>query len=381
VAATTFKLTELTGERRTLELGGRALPKDTFTLEGKQRAEFTWYPGNPRASVQMLGTEESPSTLSGYWKDRFLKTTTAAGIDVDSPQAMALWNGQRPEDALALTLAVEQLRLGGQLLQMKWDEQVREGILLRFKQTWHRREDVEWEMEFQWTSRGEPAQPTTFAVTPAVDTVSTTLRAKTDDLLEKAAPVFEVVAGFNRALDNLLNEIDAAASSVSSTAVNLAGLISTPQDAVKRVLSSVVTMKESAGKVVSLVDSVPAMLIENDAALRLQAAEVANTPVVAEVGNTMRVTTWVRGVRAAARSLELVAAEEMEKLRALLNMDDLLAAFIARDNSDLRDVSMEYYGTQEQWRRLRSYNRFRSSRLIAGDLVLVPKLTYKDRAS
>jgi hypothetical protein len=41
---------------------------------------------------------------------------------------------------------------------------------------------------------------------------------------------------------------------------------------------------------------------------------------------------------------------------------------------DLRDVSTQYYGTPDEWIRLMLYNGFNTSRLIAGDVVIVPRL-------
>ncbi len=368
----TFAIVELTGEKRTLELRGRALPYAGFSLEGKQRAEFTWYPGNPVATVQMLGTEEAPTTINGMWKDRFIKTVDFFGTRAEVPAAVALWKGQQVEDALALTRAVTQLRLAGQLLRVTWDEQVRDGILIRFKENWQRREDVTWEMEFQWVSRGEAKQPVTFVVLPTVDELATRLRAKVEVLTDAAAPVFEVQSFLLRNLDTLLTEVEASVSSVESTVESLAGLTSTPQQATQRTLAAVESVKAACGSIVDLVDAQPA------AEWEIPVPPVGTMVEPAELGRILFVDQWVRGVRKAARDLELVSAEETERLRSLLELDDLLAAFIAREDSDLRDVANIYYGDQSEWRRLKKYNRLRSSRLIAGDLVLVPKLTTAD---
>lgn len=369
----TFSIVELTGEKRTLELRGRALPYAGFTLEGKQRAEFTWYPGNPTATVQMLGTEEAPSTINGMWKDRFIKTVDFFGTRAETPQAVALWKGQQVEDALALTRAVTQLRLAGQLLRVTWDEQVRDGILIRFKETWQRREDVTWEMEFQWTSRGEAKQPATFVVLPTVDALAEKLRAKVDVLLDAVEPVLEAQRFLLRNLEGFMVEVEASVVSVEDTVGKLADVATTPQQAAQRTLAAVESVKAGCGNIVALFDAQPT-----------SEWEIPIPPVgtveaqPATLGRILFVDQWARGVRKAARDLELVAAEETERLRSLLDLDDLLAAFIAREDADLRDVAVIYYGDQAEWRRLLKYNRLRSSKLIAGDLVLVPKLTTAD---
>jgi len=369
---TAFRIVELTGAKRTLELRGRALPYQGFTLEGKQRAEFTWYPGNPVATIQMLGTEESPSTLNGIWKDRFIKTVDFFGQAVETPQGIALFNGRQVADALALTQAVDQIRLGGQLLQVTWDEQVRDGILIRFKAVWTRREDVTWEMEFQWSSRGEAKQPVTFLVAPTIDTLAARLREKVDALIARADPLFEVRDFILRNLDRNLTELDTIASSVESSVTALADLRLTPQQAAERTLASFESVKAAASNIVAIFDAQPASEVE-------VAGTADTTTVPQNLGRTLYVDAWCRGVRKEARALELLSADETERLRALLDEDDLLAAFIARADSDLRDVSTQFYGNQGGWRRLRKYNNLHSSRLIAGDLILVPKLISGDR--
>lgn len=361
-----FVMQELTGAKRTLELRGRALPYQPFTLEGKMRADVTWYPGNPTATVQMLGTEEAPTTINGMWKDRFIKSVDFFGTRAETPAAVALFNGQQVEDALALTQAVTQLRLGGQLLRVTWDEQVREGILIRFKETWRRREDVEWEMEFQWVSRGEPKQPVTFILVPTVDDLAARLRKRVDSLIEKAEPVFEARDFFMRNLEQNLLDIESAASDVEDAASSAVELTSTPDQASRRVMAAAESVKGSAASIVELVDAQPTREIENI------------SPEEQTLGRALFVDAWARELRREARALELLTAQEVDQLRALVDDDDLLAAFIARADSDLREVAQAYYGDQSAWRRLKKYNRFRTSKLIAGDLVLVPKLVRED---
>lgn len=58
-------ITELTGERRTLTLTGRNRPDGPVTVSDEQRATQTWYPGNRRASVQVMGDKGDPIVLRG----------------------------------------------------------------------------------------------------------------------------------------------------------------------------------------------------------------------------------------------------------------------------------------------------------------------------
>lgn len=361
-----FTIKELTGEKRTLELRGRALPYQSFKLSGKQRAEFTWYPGNPTATVQMLGTEEGATTITGMWKDRFIKTLTPDGERISAPEGTAVFKGGQLQDALAVTLAVEQLRLSGQLLEVKWDQLVRHGILTRFDQDWKRREDVAWEMEFQWTSRGEAKQPVTLVVSPTVDDYAAKLRAAMDNITAATAQSFEVRTEFSTALGSLAAQIDAAVSQMEDAVITLASSTTTPGQSAQRALAATETVKTASAGLVSLVDAQPPRAVQN-------VSITAQT-----LGSSLVCDSYTRGIRNAARTMELLAAEQADTLRALTNIDDLLAAFTARSPGDLRDVATQFYGDQSEWRTLKRFNGFSSSKLLPGDLVLVPKITTSD---
>jgi hypothetical protein len=60
---------------------------------------------------------------------------------------------------MSIVQEVDGFRLRGQLLEVTWDEITRVGFLIEFNHNWLRREDVEWEMQFQWISRGESEVP------------------------------------------------------------------------------------------------------------------------------------------------------------------------------------------------------------------------------
>jgi len=355
-----------------LTLQGRALPYQGLELEGTMRAELTWYPGNGVASVQMLGAEEKGTTLKGMWKDKFIKSTTDEGLHVD-PSGIALFQegragaGVQVEDVFDLSQKVERMRLAGQPVELRWDRHVRHGLLSRFKQKWDRIEDMEWEMEFLWVSRGEAQTPTTIVPQGGASDLANALSVKLQSLQSFLTfPPFPVVEDFVAACEALVASISSAVGQMQAAVQQVVDQVLEVQSSAERVLAAVEEVKSSAlGLIATIEQFPPAQLINT---LSLEAPTL---------GELLRVDVWSRSIKETARQLAADAASQGDALQASTRQEDLLGSFTARGPTDLRDVSTAFYGTPNEWRRLMLFNKLETSALQAGDLVLVPRLTSK----
>jgi len=157
--------------------------------------------------------------------------------------------------------------------------------------------------------------------------------------------------------------IDDAALEMSNAAVNATQLISAPQDSVARGLAASESIKESASTIVTAVEGTPPLELIKSA-----------SPGALDLGDALIADTYSREIKAASRALQAFAAATGDEMRAALDQDTLLAAFVARAPMDLRDVSQRYYNTPDEWRRLLAYNALTTSALAVGALVLVPKI-------
>lgn len=373
-----FLIETLTGPTRTLELRGRALPYRGLSFEGTTRAEVTWFPGNAVGSLQVLGTEESPTTATGMWKDRFIKSVTDEGVAVQ-PTGIALYNGQQVADSVALVDAVELIRTSGQRIKLTWDSFTRTGIIKRFKANLQRHEDIEWEMEFLWDSRGQPVTPVTLPATAVAESFAdkvTALAEKVKSALEPPAE-FQVVEDYINELNGFMAAIDDAVLDVQNTATASVATILSPLDAIQRSLAAAQEIQTQAESMSSFVESVPAAAIVKLSETQnvVLGTDFFPSPVAAvPFATSIAADQWRRGVRTNARNLALEAAADGEVLRQQLQ-SDVLAVFTAREAMDLRTVATKFYGTSDEWRRIREFNSLSTSELYAGQIVLVPKLT------
>lgn len=424
-----FVITELTGDSpNTLVLEGRALPYRPLPFSGKMRAEFTWYPGNPIGTVQVLGAEEGPTTINGMWKDRFLAAVDSFGVPVITGRdAKATFNGNDVANVRDLSEIVDGFRLRGQLLEVGWDQFVRQGILVRFDSTWLRREDVEWEAEFQWINRGEPAQPVSFGVRIAAVDIANQVSNAVDSLKEALDAPFAFVSSVTNAVNNALDTLDRATTSLADIAARSVGVVTAPLSSTGRAATAVLsplevarstlaalqTVKEEADTIASTFETLPARALRTSADLVAEGVDLTGVAVVSSTAGTqgggvdtvstvqvgataapqttsqtetagideltqeqaLEADLTKRNVRGASRELRSIAVRRSQEVEADAIRVPNIRSFIAGADADLRMVATKFYGTSEEWKRILTYNSLTSSRLSAGQIILIPPLT------
>ncbi len=391
-------LVEITGTAaNNLVLEGRALPYRPLTFSGKMRAEFNWYPGNPVATVQVLGAEESPTTINGMWKDRFMAAFDTFGVPILTGRtAIATFNGNDVANVRDLVEIVEGFRLRGQLIEFGWDQFIRQGILVRFNQTWLRREDVEWEMEFQWINRGEPETPVAFGVRiPALDIFNQISSAVEAVKLALDAP-FAFVSSLSQIVDDSLAVLDESVAALADIADKSAQGLLAPLEVARSTLSALQTVKEQAQAIVDVFESLPAKArrISAGIALAIDIAVDATVDIAAAPQTTSQTETSGianltheqslesalvgRDARSEARTLKAIASQRAQEVEAQTIRVPNIDSIIAIEDQDLRDISSAFYDTPEEWKRLLTYNNLSSSKLTAGQIILVPPLSTPD---
>lgn len=377
-SATSFTLAEEGGTY--LELRERALPYRPLTITGKQRAEFTWYPGNPEATVQMLGPDEGSIQLRGYWKDRFITGSGAASATDAAASASGTQGGfyapngeftvgTKIETVSALVSTVDTMRRRGRRIKMTWGDLVRVGHITGFTQTWHNVHDCEWEIDFSVVSQGEgnvvsvTANPVTAADTYQQELAYlNTLDAARD--AQKITPTVTFLSKVQKAYANFEEAQFKVVSAAYGIATNIAQYAAAPGDMARRstaMYSGIVT--QASAFLGGTIDRALSDLFE----FTYWGSE-DQTPY----GVQLNSANTRRSVRNAVQSIRYNNAISRYELQKQLNAE-LIASYVAPGNIDLRDVSTKYYGTQNEWRFLMEFNGLRSSEVPYGTLILVPR--------
>lgn len=335
-------------------MDNRALPYRPIKLPGGQRMERTWNPGNPVATVQVFGAEEKQTTLNGMWKDRFLNDNGS------SSSAIIQFDGQRLTNCVDAESAIQQLRRQGLMLRFQWDNHVRLGFMTEFVPTWHRRQDLEWEMTFEWVAFNDVPVSAPLAPATGISDFQSTLAALNSQVDQFIALGNGYAQQYINAVKGLQGTIEASALQVADIVNQGANLTLSPVRQAQRTTAAINDVDNKYEAMASYIDSQPDIVRSRDGAMTSYGLTLALEQTSRNLGSSAK-----QGRRASANQRILIAQQADP---------EVLGAFKARQNMDLRQVSTQFYGTPNDWIQIKVYNGLSSSKLTAGQTILVPRL-------
>lgn len=367
VSIPAFVIKELTGRRRELRLTERALPRRPFTLEGTQQIEATYYPGNPVATSTILGAREGSTTVNGYWKDRFIQgavsVTQANALATTRPGSASL-NGNAIDTVENLVDLVDDIRMSGSLLDVQWGTRTRRGHIAKFTQNWHNTNDVEWEIEFTWISKGQVVTAPRVASDDASG-MSRRTRANVDEFVDvtSALPTTPQSDWYDRVQDLLGNltgyvtQFEGAVSQTYNQALR-------PFDMLRSSASTLSSVIVDATTAYDILQSTPPEQLFNTALDGLPDS-------VNQFSRMLVGISYVTSAQAAARQTIEDATIDRDTLLKLLT-SDVEKAYVAVANDDLLVISQKFYNTPDQWRKIMLYNSLRTPEVSVGQLIFIP---------
>jgi hypothetical protein len=174
---------------RVVVLGGPSLPLQGATWSGSQRVATTWYPGNPDEATQgVLGPTEMPSKWNGEWNRTRMGRLPAQFTDSGGGTSQIV-------DPSVLRDALESMFRSGRRLRVTWSVDsdtgdssatgkiVREGRATEWNFKHVRWQDIEWDVNFAWASRGGTTPRVTSTRGNLITSVSAAYQAKINALI------------------------------------------------------------------------------------------------------------------------------------------------------------------------------------------------------
>lgn len=353
--ASAFIIRELSGQRRSVELNGRGLPHRPYSLATVQRVNVDWYAGLSIATATVLGPGEDPTTIAGAWQDKFIGRPPQSGapwsITVDGAPVLSV------RDAVDL---FDDITRQGQLLEVSWDMSTRQGHLSRFEKHYNNVHDAAWAMHFEWISRGEPLPAAVFSAEASLADASSAYEVLFEDLLAIRTPGFAMARSYENRIANAIENIGQAVTDVALANESVAMRAITPSEASRRVVAESQRIQRQAIELVAAVEAEPYGMISSQPLPQQR------------FGTRIRAAIYARQVTALARRLRMEATERWERFVAELDRE-LLARHSGMEGEHLREVSLHYYGTPNEWQRLAQFNFLPDPFLAAGQVVLIPR--------
>lgn len=376
-----FIINEHNGLKRSLILRGRSLPYKGAVLDnGSQRVEITYFPGNPVAFSQILGPTYDRSEITGMWKDKFLADEdenaplilgfpmlSAAGrpppVGANRIIGNAFLSGgaftgqQTLQLAKSAQEAIGLLRKSGALMRVEWMSWVRFGHLVRAEFEEGDGDEVKYRIEFAWTG-DTPTQPKAIAV----------------DWSGKS--LLQKILGFAGALNNLLNGLLFKVNLFVAQFTNPIGSLLADLNALAKTLAKFASFQLIPAEVGLGLKASLYKLRENIRDL-LDALDRDDS----RLGGARRLDGVAMhlsdlAVRQLRQLLSVIAeelADELARLEAVLSRETR-ETYRVTSFKTLRDVSLEVYGTKDNWRQIASFNNLSSSIVAPGTELRIPKL-------
>ena len=363
---------ELTGDKRTITLSGRALPYKPIVFAGQHRIEEIETAGFSSTGQQPTGAKELPSTWKGAWKTRHLgdRDERYAQVDggtseiIDGIEAISVSSNQ-VGSAAELAELIDDVRRKGQLLRVSWLHLVRIGRLSTFTQEWQTAHDVDWQMEFKWTGKDETAPAATSSesnlssITQQVSKAymdlerATEMDAIGDDLDPTAADMIDAGVGrIWRGVQDIEGAITARVSAVTD-----------PIDSLRHAMVSMTALRDEA----ELFQAELGARVAPSYILVTDPFDLSGVPagraLAAAVSRQL-------GIRSARAMKHRAARQRHAALKAL--DANLLAVVLCKEEQDLRVLARIYYGNVEDWHIIRAFNGFAGSIVPLGTVVLIP---------
>lgn len=403
-----------------MQLTGRALPYRPLTFSGTMRADVTYYPGNPEPTVQMLGSSEEETTITGMWKDRFLgdgqehavvsstSPIPVTNVGVIGPLLSTGMQTSRTvlSKALDVVKVVDDMRRKGQLVRVSWDEFVREGFITKFEQTWDRKQDVAWSITFRFINQGDRVPPAkTGPLTASPLQFASMLQGQAElcasffgrSVFNRAIVKFrnantflqnkrDLLRDFSNQVDALVNPGSLFVSLSKEFISTFGGLVTDSRDLLGKGLDGVIGKVDFANSVLAQMNNV----LDKSTAFRLK---VRGQPLEAYLrlrpatdkssllGKVLSLSTSLRGVSKQLSRLSGNVADSRAVVRTDMQSTrdggtGPSVPFIARQGDDLRKVARIVFGNASAWQVIARYNNLSSSQLEVGQRVYIPPQSY-----
>jgi len=358
---------ELTGLKRQLVLRGGGLPFKGAPWPIQQRVVTTWYPGNSAQATQhVLGPVDKPSTWQGFWKTTQLVDTPAEFSDASGAVL-------RIVVAFELVRVFEDIIRGGQALSVEWSDNtreqgrkiVREGVGSDFEPKYHRADDIEWQITWDWSGRGVQQEHVTFRNTSVLEGVTSTI--VTGEQFAQLPQRFS--------LDNLFQFVDSVLFFTNGIARKMQQVVSRLKDVGDLILAVRSIPFQIAGQADDLATNTIAVANQFvDEISRKAPEQLSKSQKASQL--TAVLSFYSTGIRESQLTARSARALRERLAQANKVQSDILAVHVVRQTESLVTLSLRYYGTPDQASSIAKANRLplNQTTVDAGTILIIPRI-------
>lgn len=332
-------LEEIGYDRRIVTLTGGDMPFPPMAVGREQRRKMTYYPGNNRASAQVLGIREDPIRFRGWLKDRS-------------------WG----EDGYAWNMMewIQDLLDQGRRCRLGFAKFIRVGIVSGARFDIRTIHDIGYEIEFEVLGRDEeyPAS----IVDPGDRTTPSTenLEAGLEEFDGRvdAAPL-DVNDSLLDTMQNYVDEFTEVVSDITGYMEDAAAAADEFTNIIRRAVASAASIQSGVANLRNSLD-----------------ASIYSVTSSFDRGTSLlKMKGWVKAIRGDSRELSKEARELEDDLESLYRWTPAKFHRVALQDT-LQSLAVKYYRDASDWRKIYQANEILlegSTDLIIGMLLEIPR--------
>jgi hypothetical protein len=374
-----FFIQETTGDARLVVLRGRSLPYRGVGWGSELRVEPKYFPGQPVAQAQVLGPTWTDTTITGMWKDIFLfeddNRVTLLGFPAigsagrpgstefggKSFQSGGSIPGSIGEARRARTVrdAIWLIQRAGQLLRVEWGSIARYGFISSFQADHDREEDIRWEITFKWI--GDTDATPKPIIRPKLNAPG---------LL---AALLSVIQAFLNAINAALSKIFGAILLVTQRITKIGTLIADLINTLTTIVSLALVPSQILGVIKQQLTSILLAVQDLLAAIRSIPAAYGAAQSGADPNQINTASAAAAAIAFNAARLGVEVAITKDQLDDL-STPGLLGTFTSPEDTTLRDVATQFYGSPANWTVIADFNGIAGSVVPRGTVLRIPDL-------
>lgn len=335
-------------EAEKIILAGSFMPLQPFKFGGKQEIKKDYYPGNSEPTVQVLGPREDDIEINGRLKIKRLKDESLREVAVEYQKQ------------------IEAMRIRGNLVKIKLRDWYRYAFIESAEFDLNTKRDIVYRINFSVIGFNPPKNNMFLSGTDSSPVEpNKQLIAKASELLasSQAYP-----ASFPRSVTDILNEAIG----------DVAGAINLVTGFVTGILDDAEALNASANRALGLIKNARATISKSARRVSQISMSVQNlgSSFMSEAQKTSATITNVthlHKVQSNNQSLSALLAELQSRFANIVKTMPF-KRHLVRQGDTLQRISITYYNTADNWKRIYDHNKLQSTTLEVGKVLEIPRV-------
>lgn len=334
-------------------LVGTLLPKDSITFGGTQKIIKEYYPGSSEPTVQVLGPREDDVALKGT-------------INLKKVSDLSLYSKGKESAAVELQELIDAMRIRGHLVKVTLGEWKRYGFLEAAKFTMRTMADIDYEINLSIVGFNPPKNYY------LVGGLNGDLTAPNKELTNRL--VEQIALNENRPTEMPVTVSDVLNSVISG----VAEAVSLVTGFVDSVLTDAEKLNASAQRALGLIKNARAFISRSQRRIGSISRDVNSlgskfTDETERTLATLKNIEHLHKVERSNKDLLRILKDLQEKFAALISTIPLYRHYVV-DGDTLQRLSIKYYGTADNWKKIMDHNKLRTTELKKGSVIEIPRV-------